>query len=150
MVRMRPHEPVYGGKSLSYWLRSYATIQTGGMTGRGRALAEDALHHIGTNAIPTLLRLLQAKNYPLTIKLDALIKKQHFVKSPFWLADDKNIEAALGFQVLGAEAKSAAPELINIFEANISVMSRTGSRQLLGECPCRPEPGGESVCQKTE
>ena len=40
---------------------------------------KERLRHIGTNAIPTLLRRLRAKDSPLTLRLVALAQKQHLL-----------------------------------------------------------------------
>jgi hypothetical protein len=48
----RPREPVYQGKPLSYWLVRPA-----------RDPNFNALRALGTNAIPTLLQMLRAKDW---------------------------------------------------------------------------------------
>jgi HEAT repeat protein len=83
-----PNEPVYGGKSLGEWLK---TLDADGKFSKE---AEDALHQIGTNAIPALLTRLV------------------YVQPPYGLrAFQINIDAVTGFIVLGDQAKPILPEL---------------------------------------
>ena len=58
-------EPVCEGKRLSFWLRSYSSDGDS-------PVADEALRTIGTNAIPALLAMLQAKDSTLKMKLVAL------------------------------------------------------------------------------
>jgi hypothetical protein len=59
-------EPSYKGKTLSAWLRSYEYIARSHSAGVAEESELDeireAIRHIGTNAIPTLLRLVRAKD----------------------------------------------------------------------------------------
>jgi len=57
---MRRQEPVYQGKPLSSWLIASAT--TGSPEAQEQANA--AVRQVGTNALPTLLRMLRAKDSP--------------------------------------------------------------------------------------
>src|SRR5579872_4898885 len=71
---LRQREPVYQGKPLSVWLEGY---ERGGWA---RQNADEAVRQAGTNAIPTLLRMLQEKDSPMMLKLVALARRQHFIK----------------------------------------------------------------------
>jgi tetratricopeptide (TPR) repeat protein len=102
-----PREPSYQGKSLSYWLSSQMYQGTG---------SSNALRSIGTNAIPTLLRLLKSKDSALTEKLSDLIERQSFVHNPIVSADEKRQKASLGFLLLGQMATNAVPALIDIYQ----------------------------------
>ncbi len=62
-----PGEPVYEGKPLSRWLQATDPPYDDPAAGQK---ADLALRHIGTNAIPTLLKLIQAKDPPgIVLKL---------------------------------------------------------------------------------
>ena len=76
----RSREPMYEGKPLSYWLECYAPLNR---TETSVQEADHAVQAIGTNAIPTLLRMLQKTDSPLKVRLVALLRKQHFVKIQF-------------------------------------------------------------------
>lgn len=86
--------------------------------------AATALTRIGTNAIPTLLRLLQAHDGKLKLKLFAMTEKQRFMKVRFTRATTLNMEAGNGFLVLGSRAKPALPELIKIYDQSASSTSQ--------------------------
>src|SRR5437879_1633304 len=63
---MRPHGPLYKGKHLSYWLRGYTPPKADRPGEPTELEAKKAVHQIGTNAIPTLLQFLRAKDSTLT------------------------------------------------------------------------------------
>jgi hypothetical protein len=100
-LALPPREPVYQGKTLSEWLEP-------GLNAPG---TEEAIRHIGTNGIPTLLRMLRAHDSKLKLQLVELAQKQHLVKSHFIPASDRNYEAAGAFDVLGpAVSNAVAPK----------------------------------------
>jgi hypothetical protein len=73
VLRPGEGELVYQGKPLSFWIERYASDRSK----VERQEAEIAVRHIGTNAIPTLLRMLQARDSALKLKLVALAKKHN-------------------------------------------------------------------------
>jgi hypothetical protein len=103
---LRLREPVYQGKPLSVWLIAY-----------GR---DEAVRQAGTNALPTLLRMLRAKDSALKVKLMDLAQKQRFIHINYIPSDELNYRACSAFGVLRAKAQSAVPALIRIYEQNIS------------------------------
>ncbi|MDB6065891.1 MAG: putative lyase [Pedosphaera sp.] len=111
---MRPSEPVYHGRALRYWLN---VLWSDGFNDdkEGRE-ASEAVHAIGTNAIPTLLRLINAKDSALALKFYALTEKQRIFKFHHVPASHLNDLALGGFMVLKGEAKGAVPELIAMYE----------------------------------
>ncbi len=83
-------DPSYEGKRLGEWLKIY---ERQGDYSYSKE-ATNAIHHIGTNAIPALLRRLV------------------YVKSPFGLPDyDVNMDGVRGFITLGDQATPALPQL---------------------------------------
>jgi hypothetical protein len=95
-------EPEYGGETLSQWLVAY-----GGLDSKEKIYdtpvwvdpvvrweAEDAVRHIGTNALPFLLEWRRGKR-------------------PLWTEDVKRWDSAwlLGFSILGTNASAAIPDL---------------------------------------
>jgi hypothetical protein len=119
----KPSEPVYQGKRLSKWLANYQGPSPE---------TDEVVRRLGTNAIPTLLRMLRAKDSKLTTWFVSLARKQHLIK--FGYTDDylSNGQAARAFDSLGADAKEAVPELIKIFEQNISPNSQNYTAWSLG------------------
>lgn len=106
-----PTEPRYQGRTLSYWLRGYSTSSSGA----ARLATDKAVEQIGTNAIPTLLRLLQARDSPLKEKLARLVEKAPLIHYTNWPDWDRHHAAAEAFRVLGGKAKIAVPALIEIY-----------------------------------
>jgi hypothetical protein len=115
-------EPVYKGKRLSVWLN---TDTEGGGSG-------EVLRQIGTNAIPTLLKLLGAEDSALKIKLINLLQRQHFVKIDYTPAETWHYRAAFAFSALGTNAQTAVPALIKIVDDNKSPSSRLCAIESLG------------------
>lgn len=127
-LALRPNEPMYKGRRLSVWLEGFA----GGNTNISRFEADQAVRHIGTNAIPTLMRLIHANDSPLMLKIVALARKQHVVKVTHTPARVYHMEAEWGFFALEANARVAVPELIAMYEKNDSLEDRTSATFALG------------------
>jgi HEAT repeat protein len=95
--------PVYQGKPLSVWLKEYDLKKSA--DGKEIILgdsskADEIVKQAGTNAIPTLLRLLREED-----------SKKHNI-------DSNGGEASDGFRVLGDSATNAVPDLMKIYEQN--------------------------------
>lgn len=90
-----PDEPSNNGKRLGEWLET--RIEGGGDF---TPAAKDAIHQLGTNAIPALLKRLTYVRPP-------------YCFSPFQI----NINAAGGFIALGEQAKLALPELWTLMDS---------------------------------
>ena len=104
---LQPGEPVYEGRPLGYWLEAYNYVV---VDRPGREQADEAVRHVGTNAIPTLLRLLRANDSDLKYKINEWASKQRVIKVKRIYARDENSEAFIGFRILGPEAKVAVPK----------------------------------------
>lgn len=106
-------EPKYAGKSLSAWLKVYnqnPAVLT--ITNE----ADDAVRKIGTAGIPTLLRLLQARDSSFKLRVVGLAQKLPFLNYRHWPAASRRFAALQGFRLLGAGASNAVPALIRIYE----------------------------------
>jgi HEAT repeat protein len=117
-------DPVYQGKRLSSWLKAYrlhglAGVETWQVRTEQQE-ADDAVRQAGTNALPTLLRMLGAKDSALKVKLMALAQRQHLVRIRYTPAEELNYQASCAFGVLRAKAQSAAPALMEIADHNVS------------------------------
>lgn len=115
-VVWRPAEPCYQGKSLNQWIESnYSSITTSGATApSSKAQAEEAIRQMGTNALPTLIRMIQARDSFIKRMLMDLAAKQHFLKLNFTPVNRLRFGAALSYEILGAAAKVQVPQLTNI------------------------------------
>jgi HEAT repeat protein len=101
------------------------------LDGRDGLGAQQAVLQIGTNAIPTLLWMLRARDSAFKPKLIELAEKQRFIKINFVDAEKRNREAAGAFYLLGTTASNAVPALIRIYEKNISGQSRIATADAL-------------------
>jgi HEAT repeat protein len=150
-VVFSPAEPQYEGKPLSFWLRGYADstwfmvqLQAGQLTNatlnfpspefaeKDSLKTDAALQQIGPKAIPTLLRLLRAKDTRFKIKVARIAEKLPLIHYSYWPALSRNHAGQHGFQVLGADASNAVPALIEILESHISDDSETATAWSLG------------------
>ncbi len=153
-VMLREREPGWRGRSLSAWLRDYAAITPSTpfppFDERFRDKAEAASHavrQIGTNALPTLIRMLQARESPLKGQLIRLAGKQSFIRLSFrqpWR--DSQLPAAYGFLILGDAARPALPALVGFLRS--SEESSTRKAAVLANSLARIAPeGGEILAQ---
>jgi hypothetical protein len=129
-IMLRPREPVYQGKSLTAWLEqdvvNYLIAYQQPLPGseaeaakrnRAREEAEVAIRHIGTNALPYLLKMVAVKDSALKEKLITLLSKQSLVSIPFRDARECHYMAVCGFAALRSEATPAVPSLIDLLHS---------------------------------
>jgi HEAT repeat protein len=109
-----PREPAYNGQPLSYWVPRCVSTTT-----EQNEAARDAVRHIGTNALPSLIEWLRYNPEPpawrtklvtalpwLPQRIQRLIRVRTDVPSQFlW------ISAPYAFRALGTNAAAAIPEL---------------------------------------
>jgi HEAT repeat protein len=127
VLRVRDTEPIVEGKPLAQWLAGYS-----GGDANGRAKADEIIDTVGTNAIPTLLRLLRKSDSALKRRLIELSRQQRLASLRLTPAYQRNYQAALGFARLGPAAHGAIPELIKIYNENRSNLSRFWAINSLG------------------
>src|SRR5258708_21110164 len=114
-----PREPVFGGRTLTSWLERHvpSTSADPPYDSPGWKKADEALRTIGTNAIPTLLQMIRAKDPPpVVLKLLQAAGRYRWTRINYRYAYWRNEEAEYAFQVLGTNAASAVPELIKMYE----------------------------------
>jgi len=111
-MQSRVSDPVFDGKPLSAWLRSYFDYD--GMWPReplnGRKKQVDAaIRQIGTNSLPLLLSMLTAKDSRLKARLIKVMREQRWVKKIHITgAEELGATASLGFRALDPAAKKQA------------------------------------------
>ena len=102
-------EPSYQARTLTEWLVALDSAPPEEPT--KEAQARTAIHAIGTNGLPILLRMVQAQDSALKKKLMKWAKQQSVVDLRFTPAMRSRYLAVTGFEVLGSEAKDAIPAL---------------------------------------
>jgi len=114
-----PREPCYHGRALSAWVESYAQevadkrdeetdLSLGAVTP-----SEDAIRHIGTNALPYLLEWIAYESPQWSRGLDKLPPwlQDNWISRSIGLKATRASAALYAFAALGPEAKPAIPEL---------------------------------------
>ncbi len=152
-VLVRVPEPVYQGKALSFWLELHhqkAWVPGSVMQGEITDCEETALaiRAIGTNAIPSLLRLTAtsdstSKQWIVKHCGSAGSKGRLGLRSMLihWAGQPVvgPEKAQLGFRVLGPAAQAAVPELVRIMRRSRNPNGRLAAVYSLG----RIGPGAE-------
>src|SRR5262249_9058316 len=122
LLRQSQSEPIIHGKRLSTWLRGYRMQE---VNPNAWAKADEALLAVGTNAVPTLLRMLRRQDSPFKQVLMQLAQRQHIVRLRFIRAEDRHYQAAMAFAKLGPAARGAVPPLIKTTTSLISPSSHS-------------------------
>ena len=151
---LREREPVHQCRSLSKWLEGYTplpgifglgdgTILLIGAGGGVQSYQNDstkvdaAVRQIGTNALPTLFRMLRAKDSALRLKLMRFAQRHtrtgtklsHTRDGRLYYrtvrrgievnptpSETLNFRAVAAFRALGSDASNAVPELIEMYK----------------------------------
>ena len=126
-------EPMYQGKSLSKWLEGYnPQPSTVPLVERPEwQQADRAVRHLGINAIPTLLRVLRARDALWNLTLLRLAAKQGLF-IPYTSAPERNMCGAMAFASLRGNASNSVPALVQIYKENRSKESRSAVTIALG------------------
>jgi hypothetical protein len=124
IVASGPRQPVYRGKALEVWLRTYAPRSPYQLGSPKWKETDDAVRQMGTNCIPTLVRMIRARDSSLKVALVALAQRQHVIKVRFVPAAERNIEASRAFVALGEAGSDAVPLLMEAYEKNVTQQSR--------------------------
>jgi HEAT repeat protein len=118
LVLPREREPSYAGHSLSHWL---VRIERHNVETDDYEALEN-VRHIGTNALPCLLKWLRfdvplwkRKLRLLDDKLPWQIRRNSAFVRLYGVKEQQRLQLALtGFRVLGPEARPAIPELVQM------------------------------------
>ena len=88
----QPREPVYHGKPLSSWLKAYRineSIPVEAWKRQGQE-ADEVVRQLGSAALPSLLRMLRAKDSAWKTELLAWAKRQHYIHINHTPAEEHN------------------------------------------------------------
>ncbi len=107
-----PREPSWHDRSLSSWLKDFDTVRPAA----SQAAADDALRHIGANALPALLSILRSHDSRLYRALLDVVHDQPFIELHLTSAPERHWRAVRAFQALGPIAKPALPSLVRMLD----------------------------------
>ena len=110
-----PTEPTYKGRKLTSYLRGPWEQIDGPQTDNphfGPDIA--AIRAIGTNGIPTLLRLIQAHDPPWKAKMISFLNRQKIIHLDIRDARRRRELGIEGFYILAELARPAVPDLIQL------------------------------------
>ncbi len=97
----------YRGRGLAHWLGDLRHPSP-----LVQERAQDAVRHMGSNAVPILRQRLHATDSPVTTNIVYWLRQQTLVKIPFTPARERRIAAALACVLLGPETAAAIPDLL--------------------------------------
>lgn len=125
---LRPREPEYQGKTLSYWLEELTALQNWKQLDdssseelhKRRSRAETALREMGTNAISHLLALIRdgPKESRFRNKIEDLLDRQSLLDWRPAERSDRSWQAVEGFVALGPSAQPAIPGLVHLLKSD--------------------------------
>jgi hypothetical protein len=130
-------EPEYQGKKLSWWVMGVRDLSEG--PGE-RAERMKALHEIGTNAFPYLIKSIRAASDAAPDNVDRAVSGIRKVSSRAWVSwietryrkNERCKDAVCVFRILGARARPAIPELVALTQSTNAAVSGAAVESLLG------------------
>jgi HEAT repeat protein len=108
LVRPAPSEPVYQGRSLRAWLVEFDPGE--GTT--NYTAAQEAIHAMGTNSLPHLIRYLRSQDPPFYYQWVRLKAKLRVLHDPVEYAVFWHRRAATACGEFGQDAEPAFPALV--------------------------------------
>lgn len=145
--RPEPPDPVFHGRPLHVWLKKLDHCEMAGIGGANADGEQAVMRDIGTNALPTLTRMLTAKDSPLELKVIALARKQNLIKFRFRRAELKHLVAAGWLESMGANAAPAVPDLLASYRRETSPYARASIAEVLGSIGPGAQAGVSSLLQ---
>ncbi len=129
---LRTQEPIYRGRRISAWVED---LDYGLSSFKSSAVgeAEAAVGHMGSNAVPSLIRMMRCRDSALRKVPVPWLSKQTFVKLNLRpCAEHMQWRGARGAWLLGPSAKAAIPDLV-VLLTNQSPWVRGGAAMALGK-----------------
>jgi HEAT repeat protein len=127
VVELQLKEPGYRGRRLSGWL-----AQLDLESSRSSQEAVYAIQAIGTNAFPTLVRMIQSTDPWWKRRTLALNARQPFFRVPVTPSIVFRNRAVQAYSALGPRAKENIPELVRLLETESSCEVRSSAAAALG------------------
>lgn len=130
VLNLFPKEPVYQGKCLSEWLRD---LDGASGTKTVTPSTQRALRAMGADCLPHLLAMLRAKDSRAKTIFLGWLDQQSLVQFHVTTEDDLRARGERAFDVLGAQAAPAVPELIKMLERDQRFPVRESACRVLGD-----------------
>jgi hypothetical protein len=112
LVDWRPaREPEYDGQPLSYYLSSLTYSQV-----RLERSARDAIRAMGSNAVPHLIDILNARESQFKTWFNEVADRQSFIRFRFEPLGPRQIHATMACQELGPIAAPTIPSLARLLD----------------------------------
>jgi HEAT repeat protein len=112
LLAARPtREPEYDGQPLSYYLSSLTYSQV-----RLERSARDAILNIGSNAMPWLVEILDARESRFKMWFNEVAARQSLIRFRFRPLAARQVQAAMACQELGPAAAPAIPSLARLVD----------------------------------
>jgi hypothetical protein len=114
----RPKKPEYNGKKLNEWLNLYEESRRG--DNHEQRVAADAIQHIGTNALPWLLKWIKHEPPAWKDRMAGFVEKIPSRTIARWYVEGDRLGfgAVEGFKLLGQRAAPEVPELEKIVKGS--------------------------------
>jgi hypothetical protein len=119
----------YEGRPLSFWLAGFDPVPPRDVTPQ---MAGEAVRAIGSNAIPILLKDIQAHDSTLKFKIINFLQGRGVLRNYWTTRYIKCYEAIGAFRSLGSNAISAVPDLMQIYQTNGSPTCQSAVIESLG------------------
>lgn len=110
IISSNPPEPSYQGKPLSWWLEENARPPSQ----LGTPETAEAIRQIGTNALPTLIELLCARDSSIKKLAMKWAARQSIIKIHFIPADELRSRAVCAYARLRSVARPQVPALLGV------------------------------------
>jgi HEAT repeats len=124
-------EPEYNGKKLSEWVRPYSLRydddeKTNHLISKEREAADDAMQHMGTNALHWLVRWIAYERPAWKTKIQRIVWKTPARPIRDWCVKDEELRTAArdAFEALGTNAVTAVPGLAEVVRTSRSEEAR--------------------------
>ena len=118
-------EPIYDGKPLDVWLLGYRSVEPD-----YRTRAVEITHKMGSNAMPTLLRMLRAHDPPIKRHLMEFVQEQSSYRVHYVSSRIRNCAAANACEDLGDKAKLAVPALVELLKSDDKIVRDSAAAAL--------------------
>lgn len=97
---MRPSQPTYDGRTLTHWIKVLGSSDSD-----EEAHAFAAIQSIGTNALPTILQLLESRDSTMKFRCLQVLGRVPFLNLRFETAAEWRQKAKLALVLAGAESQ---------------------------------------------